>query len=606
MTTKDELQVTKERLETELLKDPRYAGLILNRKNEKGRDEIDKMRQEVLVSTAKVISMAADRLGSVETRGHENTATIIGGFTRELFKVEKALKAIEAKEDTKSYLELKELRKELKKLADKKVAAPVVNVAAPQVDITAPEPTVINETKFVQETKYQEKLVALVDKLIEIQKDQSKKISKIELTGKIRNDKASEAIPVVLTDKRGKKFQDIGDLQTFIAGGGGGGGVAGDNTDLDSGSGTDQHSVIAIGIPASGGHVIAGTTTNPLSVNIVSPGTAATSLGKAEDEVHTTGDTGVMMLGVRNDANGNLSGTDGDYTPPAVNTRGGVRTDGDWALFTGTMTAVNISGITQEVSGFRSFVLQLSGTWSAQVRIESSNDNVNWNQTAAIVTNMTAGTNSVVNFTTNGQWGGPVAGRYIRIRTNTYTSGTVTANLMMFAHSYSTLGTVGLNEVSGTEAHDAVDTGGPVKVGFQARTSNPAAVANADRVNACSDKLGKQTINLNFIRELVVQNRITLTSTTETTVLSAGAAGEFHDLTEIFIANDSATGVRVDFRDATAGTVILSVFAPAGGNAYVNTSGIPINQTTAANNWTAQLSAAVTSVHIFIQAGKNL
>lgn len=47
----------------------------------------------------------------------------------------------------------------------------------------------------------------------------------------------------------------------------------------------------------------------------VIPGTAATNLGKAEDAVHGTGDTGVMMLGVRADTLVAKAGTDGDYEP---------------------------------------------------------------------------------------------------------------------------------------------------------------------------------------------------------------------------------------------------------------------------------------------------
>lgn len=43
------------------------------------------------------------------------------------------------------------------------------------------------------------------------------------------------------------------------------------------------------------------------------PGTGATNLGKAEDAVHTTGDVGVAMLGVRDDTLGATSGAEGDY-----------------------------------------------------------------------------------------------------------------------------------------------------------------------------------------------------------------------------------------------------------------------------------------------------
>lgn len=52
------------------------------------------------------------------------------------------------------------------------------------------------------------------------------------------------------------------------------------------------------------------------------PGTAATNLGKAEDAGHSTGDVGVMALGVRNDANAAFSGTDLDYTPLSTDSAG--------------------------------------------------------------------------------------------------------------------------------------------------------------------------------------------------------------------------------------------------------------------------------------------
>lgn len=56
----------------------------------------------------------------------------------------------------------------------------------------------------------------------------------------------------------------------------------------------------------------------------VVPGTAATNLGKAEDAVHTSGDTGVAIWGVRSDAATTLTSADGDYSPIAVNPVGAV------------------------------------------------------------------------------------------------------------------------------------------------------------------------------------------------------------------------------------------------------------------------------------------
>lgn len=57
----------------------------------------------------------------------------------------------------------------------------------------------------------------------------------------------------------------------------------------------------------------------------VTPGTSAAHLGKAEDAAHSSGDTGVMALAVRNDAEAALTGTDGDYAPIAVGAAGRVR-----------------------------------------------------------------------------------------------------------------------------------------------------------------------------------------------------------------------------------------------------------------------------------------
>ena len=59
----------------------------------------------------------------------------------------------------------------------------------------------------------------------------------------------------------------------------------------------------------------------------VIPGVGATNLGKAEDAAHTSGDTGVAMLVLRQDSQSNLV-ADGDYTLPTVNSTGELRVTG--------------------------------------------------------------------------------------------------------------------------------------------------------------------------------------------------------------------------------------------------------------------------------------
>lgn len=58
-----------------------------------------------------------------------------------------------------------------------------------------------------------------------------------------------------------------------------------------------------------------------VDVTSVVPGTGATNLGKAEDAAHASGDVGVMVLGVRNDADASF-GADLDYTPITTDSGG--------------------------------------------------------------------------------------------------------------------------------------------------------------------------------------------------------------------------------------------------------------------------------------------
>ena len=51
-------------------------------------------------------------------------------------------------------------------------------------------------------------------------------------------------------------------------------------------------------------------------------GTSASSLGKAEDAAHNSGDTGVAVLFKRCDTAASSSGTDGDYTVPCLDSSG--------------------------------------------------------------------------------------------------------------------------------------------------------------------------------------------------------------------------------------------------------------------------------------------
>lgn len=158
----------------------------------------------------------------------------------------------------------------------------------------------------------------------------------------------------------------------------------------------------------------------------------------------------------------------------------------------------------------------------------------------------------------------------------------------------------------GADAHDAAVAGDPVLQGGEARTSNPTAVGDGDAVRSMHDDVGRQVVRVNSPRDLVTDNNITLTNTSETTLIAAGGVGVFHDLTMLILSNTSSSSVRVDIRDATAGTILLSLLLAATGGGAVMAFVVPKNQATANNNWTAQLSGSVTDVRVYAQAVKNI
>jgi hypothetical protein len=125
-----------------------------------------------------------------------------------------------------------------------------------------------------------------------------------------------------------------------------------------------------------------------------------------------------------------------------------------------------------------------------------------------------------------------------------------------------------------------------------------------------TDDVGRLVTVSSHVRDLVSTGNISLTTTTQTTVLAAAGAGVFLDLVQLVVSNGSATAVNVIIRDATSGTIRMNVeLSPnntGGNNVVVIPFSPPWPQTTANNNWTAQLSAAVSTVRVFMMAVRNI
>lgn len=172
------------------------------------------------------------------------------------------------------------------------------------------------------------------------------------------------------------------------------------------------------------------------------------------------------------------------------------------------------------------------------------------------------------------------------------------------SHAVTNAGTFAV-QAAGDIAHDAADSGSPLKVGGQARTTNPTAVADADRSNFITDKLGKQVV-VGSIRDLKTTQQTTITSSTsETTVLTA-VASTFLDVYGVIVTNTSATVTKVTFKDATAGTTRFVIEIPATETrGFMLSESAAHNQASVNNNWTATCGTSVASVEITMFAVKN-
>ena len=160
--------------------------------------------------------------------------------------------------------------------------------------------------------------------------------------------------------------------------------------------------------------------------------------------------------------------------------------------------------------------------------------------------------------------------------------------------------------VTGTATSGTSASGiGLILPGWVAATATPTAVTAGQAVQPFADKVGKLIVN-GALRTTKQRQVTTITTTTQTAIVSAGAAGVFNDIYAIIITNQTATACTVAVADG-AGTVLV-IAAPAG-----DTRGftVPVDsafiQNAAATAWFATLSVAVGSpgVSISVQYVQN-
>jgi hypothetical protein len=173
---------------------------------------------------------------------------------------------------------------------------------------------------------------------------------------------------------------------------------------------------------------------------------------------------------------------------------------------------VAFSNTTIAVTNAGTFAVQAvqSGTWvlGANSGVDIGDVTIN-NAAGASAVNIQDGGNSItvdgtIAATQSGSWSVTNlanSGVDIGDVTINNAAGASAVNIQDGGNSITVDGTVAATQsgtwnvvAAGDVAHDSPDSGNPVKIGFQAETALPTAVANGDRTNGTSDQFGRQLV----------------------------------------------------------------------------------------------------------------
>lgn len=160
----------------------------------------------------------------------------------------------------------------------------------------------------------------------------------------------------------------------------------------------------------------------------------------------------------------------------------------------------------------------------------------------------------------------------------------------------------------GTIAHDAADSGNPIKVGGRAALtlSDDTMVANGDRADLVTDADSALIVRPGFPLGDLISERVTNTDGNSTALTNFGATASTRNyVTAIVVYNSSATAGTIDFRDGTAGSVLFTVPIPATGGCVIANGGMPLFKTSANTALAFDVSGALSTVTISLSGFKS-
>lgn len=266
---------------------------------------------------------------------------------------------------------------------------------------------------------------------------------------------------------------------------------------------------------------------------------------------------------------------------------------------TGTPTTGSAASF--PVTGITTANVLITGTWTGTLAVEVSFDNgTTWFSRGLRLDGTNTSSGSITSNASGGINVGAVTN--VRVRATAAVTGTAVVRISGSVNP-------GIEYIANTGSFGAGTTGTTAptvatEAGTVAATALPTAVSSGQLTGTMGDKYGRQVVLVDAIRDIVGMQTTTITSSTSETTIGTAVASTFLDVTGIIVSNTSATAARVDFRDTTAGSVLFSLYVPAG-----DTRGMifhtPAPQTSVNTNWTAQSSASVADLRVLLKYVKN-
>lgn len=315
-----------------------------------------------------------------------------------------------------------------------------------------------------------------------------------------------------------------------------------------------------------------------IDVTSVIPGTGATNLGKAEDAAHTSGDTGVMPLAVRRDADTALVSADGDYAPLQVNAAGSLKVAITAGAGSGGTSIADAAAFTRATTS----VTPVAGVVETSAPTLTNGNTGALSLTTGGALRVSVASGSVAGVLEDAASAGGEEGLLMMgVRQDTLSS-TTSADGDFCYPKYTAVGALHA-AAAGVAAHDAAISGNPVRLAGRALTADYTAVAAGDTADLITTLLGKLVTvpyaNPNQTWSYAAASG-GIVNTTGVTAKAAAGAGIRNYITHVSVINGHATvDTDVQIRDGATGTVLWRGFAKAAGGGVSESFDPPLRGT---------------------------